>query len=157
MEEYNTYERNTKKIKKKNLNILIVDDDDECSECLKMILEGDSHNVSVADEGGKCISLCQQNNFDVVFMDYHLDGLDGAYVTRILKDDMSDHSMVLACTGDDSKDAISKFKEVGMDGMMIKPINAENVSKLVKYIEECNGEVDLLSKMVKKHKNTVIF
>jgi len=157
MSQCATYNLKTKKIKKKNLNILIVDDDEECGECLKIILENDDHNVTIADEGAKCISLCQQNIFDVVFMDYHLEGIDGAHITQILKENISNHSMILAYTGDDSKLALNNFKNVGMDGVMIKPINAEHVSKLVKYIEECNGEFNLVSKLVKKHKNTIIF
>ena len=76
----NTYNRRLK------LNILIVDDDDVAAELFKELLELRGHNVVTLNEGVRCISNVQTNNYDLIFLDYHIGDIDGVDLADFIKD-----------------------------------------------------------------------
>lgn len=123
-------------LKRKIFNILVVDDDIDVADSLKTLLKSRGHNVTVVDDGLRCISHCKDKKkfYDIVFIDYHMEGLDGAQVTEIVKDD-NKKSLIFAYTGDDSQKAINDFKQVGMDGAIIKPIDINSIELLMSKLE----------------------
>jgi CheY-like chemotaxis protein len=137
-------------ISKKRLNILIVDDDRNSSELFKEYLTIRGHNVYTLDEGVKCISSCMKNKYDIIFLDYHIGDIDGVELADCLKDVLKTESLIYAYTGDNSSDAIRKFKEIGMNGVIIKPINLTDINNIIIDIEERNIKR-------KKYSNIIIF
>lgn len=125
-------ERN--QLRRKLFKILIVDDDIDVATNLQKLLELRGHNVTVVDDGLRCITHCKDKtkHYDIVFMDYHMEGLDGAQVTEIVK---KDKTLIFAYTGDDSQKAINDFKQVGMDGAIIKPIDIRMIELLMSKLE----------------------
>lgn len=136
-----------KKISIKNqFKILIVDDDEFIAETFSEILKIRGHDVTTVCDAMSCIGKCENNKFDLIFMDFHLkddsskyDETNGAETTDLLKSVCSVNSIVFAITGDDSKTALSKFKEVGMDGALIKPLDIDIINKLMNCLELRNG------------------
>lgn len=128
--------------KSKILNILIVDDDVEASKYFAKILKMRGHNVATLDEGIRCVSRCLDNEYDIIFMDYHIDDINGDEVTKIIKDDYSNTSMVFAYTGDKSDEAIKSFKESGMLGAIIKPIDMDLFSDIMNVLEKDINRLD---------------
>ena len=120
----------------KKLNILIVDDDINASELFKEILELRGHNVLTLDEGVKCLSNCMKNNYDIIFLDYHIGDLNGAELADCLKDVLYSKSYIYAYTGDSDPIVLKKCKDIGMNGAIIKPINMENINIILSNIEE---------------------
>ena len=53
--------------RKNKLNILVVDDDETSLDLFKDILQFRGHNVTAVNEGVRCISNLQKNNYDVIF------------------------------------------------------------------------------------------
>ena len=121
--------------KKRKLNILIVDDDINSLNLFKEILEMRGHNVMTSDEGMKCISKCMNNTYDIIFLDYHIGDINGVELTDCLKDVLHNTSTIFAYTGDNSKDAIDKFKNIGMSGAIIKPIDINIIDKIIEQFE----------------------
>jgi CheY-like chemotaxis protein len=145
-------------IRKKKLNILVADDETDIAYKLKEILELRGHSVTVVDDGPRCISHCKnkENRYDVIFIDYHMDGLDGAEVTDILKDD-DKHPIIFAYTGDDSKTAITCFKKVGMDGAVIKPVDVECLELLMNNLEQRTKlDKTIIHKISKKSNRSIV-
>ena len=122
-------------IKKQKLNILIVDDDTSSSDLFKEILELRGHNVTTLDEGVKCISKCLNSNFDIIFLDYHIGDIDGVELADCLKDVLKIKSSIYAYTGDNNQKTIDKFKNIGMHGVLIKPININNINNILINLE----------------------
>lgn len=125
-------------LKRKTFDILIVDDDLEVADNFKQILELRGHRVTVVDDGLRCITHCldSEKHYDIVFMDYHMEGLDGARVTEIVKyDSNKNKTLIFAYTGDNSIKAIDDFKQVGMDGAIIKPVSIKNLELLLDKLE----------------------
>lgn len=121
---------------KNKLNILIVDDDINSSSLFKEILELNGYNVQTLDEGVKCISNCMKNNYDIIFLDYHIGDINGADLADCLKDVLKTKSLIYAYTGDSDPDTLKKCKDIGMNGALIKPLNINLLNKIMKTIEE---------------------
>ena len=122
--------------RRKIFNILIADDDTNIASNLQSLLNLRGHIVNIVDDGIGCISKCKntENFFDIVFLDYHMDGLDGAQVAEIVKDD-GKKTLVFAYTGDNSDKALNEFKIAGMDGAIIKPIDIKGIDMLMNKLE----------------------
>lgn len=127
-----TQNKNCRKI----YNILVVDDDLMIAESLKTLLNHRGHSVAVVTDGISCISHCknEENKYDLIFLDYHMDGLDGAQVAEIVKSD-GRKTLIFAYTGDNSDTAIFEFKKVGIDGVVVKPINISGIDMLMSKLE----------------------
>lgn len=135
---------------KKKLDILIVDDDTNSSELFKELLSLRGHNVSSIDEGVKCISKCMKSKYDIIFLDYHIGDIDGVELADCLKDVLKSEALIYAYTGDNSPEAIKKFREIGMNGAIIKPINIKTINNILIDIEQQNISV-------KKNNNYVYY
>lgn len=158
--------------KKRNLNILIIDDDTTVAECLGEYLEQRGHIVNIVDEGTRGLCQFKNKNFDIVFLDYHLDNdgcinnnseniklskIDGAIISECLKDDSNNSNLIFAYTGDNSQNAINRCKNAGMDGIVFKPVNEKILNKLMISLETKNivSKNDLL-KTAKYSRDSII-
>jgi len=138
--------------KKNKLNILIVDDDTNSSELFKEILELHGHTVITLDEGVKCISKCIENKFDIIFLDYHIGDIDGVELADCLKDVLKTESQIYAYTGDNNPISIQKFKDVGMHGVFLKPININIINNFISTLT-----TKTTNKKNHNHINSVIY
>jgi CheY-like chemotaxis protein len=128
-----------KSIEKHQFKILIVDDDIEVAKTFCEILQERGHSVTIANEGISCISKCQNSCYDIIFMDYHLHDISGIDTTDLIKNNCSVKSIIFAFTGDDSTNALSKFKNIGMSGALIKPLDIDLINKLMTSLEIRNN------------------
>jgi CheY-like chemotaxis protein len=148
----------------KKLNILIVDDDKNSRESLRDMLVIRGHNVTTLDEGMKCINRCSDNNFDIIFMDYHINEfesdigeLTGTDVIRLLKDCYNQNSIIYAYTGDNSQEAIKDFKDTEISGIFIKPVEINLINDFLKIIDNNINDHTNLRKLAIKNKNFIYF
>lgn len=143
--------------KKKQFDILIVDDEEDASFMFKTILEARGHNVMTLKEGVSCISKCKSNAYDIIFMDYHIADIDGVQVTEFIKDIYKTNAIIFAYTGDTSKEAIAEFKNIGMIGALIKPIDCDLLDNIMNTLED-RGCVDknIFSKLARKSDGSFI-
>ena len=145
-------------LKRKTFSILIVDDDTDIADNLKNILELRGHIVTIVDDGLRCITHCKdkKKHYDIVFMDYHMDGLDGAQVTEFIKNDKK-KSLIFAYTGDDSQRAINDFKHVGMDGAIIKPIDIQSIELLMSKLElSTDLDITIIKHITQKSSRSIL-
>lgn len=164
--------------KKRNFDILIIDDDVNVAECLKDYFESRGHKVTIVDEGTRGIYQLFIKNFDIIFLDYHLkkDGspsicsnkkekfnnsyLDGTIITECLKDNIdikNKKSLIFAYTGDTSQVAINKFKKAGMDGVIFKPIDIITLNKFMSSLESKNDlNKEILCNILRESRNSLM-
>lgn len=152
---------------RQQFKILVVDDDICVAETFGEVLQYRGHTVTVVNTAIDCINKCQNNNYNIIFMDFHLkddktyyDEINGAEITDLLKTVCNMNSIVFAITGDDSKEALIKFKNVGMDGALIKPLDIEIINKLMNCIEIRNDVDKRVVKTIGTHqfkKHLIVF
>ncbi|MGY0570829.1 response regulator [Bradyrhizobium sp. RDM12] len=63
-------------------NILIVDDDPAVQLTIRLLLERAGHHVTVAGDGQKGLFLFERGQFDLLFLDILMPGMDGLETMR---------------------------------------------------------------------------
>ena len=71
--------------------ILVVEDDQNISELLRLYLEKEGYTVNIADDGGKGVELYRRLKPDLVLLDLMLPVLDGWGVLRAIRQDGKTH------------------------------------------------------------------
>ena len=67
--------------------ILIIDDDADIVEAMRVVLEKRGHKVTIAVDGNEGLSKARAEKPDVIILDVMMPGLDGFEVARELKGD----------------------------------------------------------------------
>jgi CheY-like chemotaxis protein len=62
--------------------ILVVDDDPAVQMTIRLLLERAGHSVTVAGDGQKGLSACESEEFDLLFLDIFMPGMDGIETMR---------------------------------------------------------------------------
>jgi CheY-like chemotaxis protein len=64
--------------------ILIVDDDSAVQTTIKLLLERAGHSVVVASDGRKGLAVFEAGDFDLLFLDIFMPGMDGIETMRMV-------------------------------------------------------------------------
>src|SRR6267378_24072 len=65
--------------------VLVVDDEPIICQTLKMILRFDGHSAETASNGAEAVAAVESKEYDIVFLDYHMPGMTGEKVARLIK------------------------------------------------------------------------
>jgi CheY-like chemotaxis protein len=116
----------------KTRKILIVEDNTDNAESLRLLLQFFGHDVWVAPTGPEGVRLAQANRPDIILCDIGLPGLDGFGVaTAVRQDPATAHAYLVAITGYGSDQTRSRCGEVGFDRYFTKPIDPDLLVELV--------------------------
>jgi CheY-like chemotaxis protein len=80
------------------MHILIVDDEPDLRETLKLLLQMRGHTVSVAENGQEAVSTAARARPDVIVMDVRMPVMDGITATRLLHAQPETESIPVICT-----------------------------------------------------------
>jgi CheY-like chemotaxis protein len=64
--------------------ILVVDDDIAVQATIRILLERAGHNVVVASDGRKGLAIFEAGDFDLLFLDIFMPGMDGLETMRLV-------------------------------------------------------------------------
>src|SRR5215470_8343441 len=79
--------------------ILIVEDNDDAREALRMLLELDGHVVEAAAEGSQALEIARAKDPDLALVDIGLPGIDGYEVARRIRTGNGKRPVLIALTG----------------------------------------------------------
>ena len=115
--------------------ILLVDDDPDSSEPLSLLLQSKGNETRVATDGAQAISVADEFKPNCVLLDLGLPLMDGYEVARRLRDRPYGSNVVLvALTGRAGRDIRSRAAEAGFDYHIVKPVNWDEVEKIVRRV-----------------------
>lgn len=108
--------------------ILLVDDEPDLVEFVKMRLEANNYDVLVANDGEEAFEVLAQNIPDLIILDIVLPKMDGHKVCELLKKDQRLAKIpVLMLTARDRQEDMRLAKKCGADGYIIKPFDAQSL------------------------------
>jgi CheY-like chemotaxis protein len=64
--------------------ILVVDDDGAVQATIRLLLERAGHSVVVANDGRKALAVFETGEFDLLFLDIFMPGMDGLETMRLI-------------------------------------------------------------------------
>lgn len=112
--------------------VLIVEDNEDARETLRLLLELDGHDVEVAADGQKGLELAQSLVPDVLLLDIGLPGLDGYQVARALASHPERARIqIVALTGYGQESDRKAAFEAGFDLHFVKPIEPDRLRSLL--------------------------
>ncbi|MDD7793610.1 response regulator transcription factor [Clostridium sp. 'White wine YQ'] len=105
----------------KQINILIVDDEESIVEFIKMGLEAEGFTVHIAFDGNEAIKLAKEVSPQIIILDIMLPGINGYEVCLEIKKFIKT-SIIMLTARDDVDDRV-KGLDLGADDYMIKPFS----------------------------------
>lgn len=67
------------------VNILVVDDDPAVQVTIRLLLERAGHDVTIAGDGRKALAAFEASQFDLLFLDIFMPGMDGLETMRHIR------------------------------------------------------------------------
>lgn|SRR5689334_3821926 len=120
------------------MNILIVDDEPLVCQCLEMFLESDGHETDAAHSGHEALTKLESRQFDLVFTDYLMGGMDGQQLARLIRQRLQSLPIIMV-TGNPPNPMPREITRV-----LLKPYSLMAVRALVREIQrelsQQNGE-----------------
>ena len=118
--------------------ILIVDDDENICELLRLYLEKDGFTTLVANDGGAALHSVQINNPDLVLLDIMMPVLDGWQVCREIRKNSNVPIIMLTAKGETFDKVLGL--ELGADDYITKPFDSKEVVARIKAVLRRMGE-----------------
>ena len=117
--------------------ILVVDDDTNICELLRLYLEKDGYEVMIANNGGDAVKMFRDLSPDLMLLDIMLPVLDGWQVCREVRK-FSDKPVIMLTAKGETFDKVLGF-ELGADDYVVKPFDAKEVMARVKAVLRRTG------------------
>ncbi|MCM1114055.1 MAG: response regulator transcription factor [Clostridium sp.] len=112
--------------------ILVVDDDKNICELLKLYLENDGYTVYVANDGQEAVNTFTIKTPDLVLLDIMLPKMDGWQVCREIRKTSSAPIIMLTAKGETFDKVLGL--ELGADDYVTKPFDAKEVMARIKAV-----------------------
>ncbi len=112
--------------------ILIVDDEKNICDLLRMYLEKEGYAVAMAHNGVDAVSMFSSENPDLVLLDVMLPGLDGWQVCREIRK-VSEKPIIMLTAKDEVFDKVLGL-ELGADDYVTKPFDTKEIIARIKAV-----------------------
>ncbi len=109
------------------LKVLVFEDDNISRAAVTALLRGNGHQVETVVNGRAGIDVLRQSQFDVVLMDIHMPVMNGIEATKTIKAEKLTNAPIIGMTASVMNDEIDSYYEAGMDALVEKPINFEQL------------------------------
>jgi DNA-binding NtrC family response regulator len=110
--------------------VLVVDDDKNTREGLKLALEPEGYNVLLAAEAQKALEILRGEDVDLMLTDLRMPGIDGLKLTQLTRK-ISQKTQVIILTAYGTVETAVEAMQQGAYNYLTKPVNLDNLKMLV--------------------------
>ncbi|MDR0374491.1 MAG: response regulator [Treponema sp.] len=116
---------------RRDLHILVVDDDEDTREYFRNILSGFSLECDAASGGEEAVAMVERrqrdgNPYNLIFLDWMMPGMDGEHaaieITRVMGDGGRGASLIVMISSANRSEASSMLNALGITNFLPKPI-----------------------------------
>ena len=118
--------------------IVVVEDDINIAELLRLYLEKDGFEVLIAHDGGAGLHLAETENPDLVMLDIMLPVMDGWQVCKAIRKNSKTPIIMLTAKGE-TEDKVTGL-EMGADDYVVKPFEVKELLARVHALLRRTGE-----------------
>lgn len=112
--------------------ILVIDDDPNITDLLKMYLEKEGYEVKTAADGQEGLTTFKMYEPDLVLLDVMLPRKDGLQICREIRDHSSKPVIMISAKGETFDKVLGL--ELGADDYIVKPLDMKEVFARVKAV-----------------------
>ncbi len=145
-------------------NILIVEDEDAIRTMLKLVLQQSDFDVKAANDVKDAQIVIEEEEPDLILLDWMLPGISGVEWARRLKKDESlkDIPIILLTAKGEEEDKVRGL-EIGADDYMTKPFSPKELVARIRAVLRRSGKMQDMSRItigdlvldVEKHRLTI--
>ena len=115
----------------KGIKILVAEDHPVNREILVQFLKKFGATIFQAENGMQALNLISKNpEIQMIFMDIQMPVLNGTEATRILRQKKYT-GIIIACTANNDSSTFEKYKDNGINDILVKPFKREKVLELL--------------------------
>jgi two-component system, OmpR family, alkaline phosphatase synthesis response regulator PhoP len=143
----------------KKHSILLVEDEKNLHDALKLNLEMEGYVVSSAYDGPEALDIFHKEHFDLIVMDIMLPELDGISVIETIRLENNDVPVLILSAKNSSSDRVLGLKK-GADDYLSKPFNLEELLLRVEKLIEKSKKISEKSTIGEEYEfdgNTINF
>ncbi|MBR5165777.1 MAG: response regulator transcription factor [Ruminococcus sp.] len=111
-------------------HILIVDDEVNIRKVVREYAEFEGYEITEAENGMEAVSLCHENDYDLIIMDVMMPRLDGYSACKEIHKTKNIPVIMLSARGEEY-DKLFGF-EIGVDDYVVKPFSPKELMARVK-------------------------
>ena len=123
---------------KRELRILVIDDEKVVRDFLAKFLELEGAYVVLAKDGAEALALARQEEFDSVFMEINMPGMDGIQALRELKKIQPSATYVMM-SGNHTDTRIDEAISEGAAWCFKKPFDLEEIHSHLQKVRDSRG------------------
>ncbi len=117
---------------KRDLKILVVDDNVDAADTLEILFLTCGYNVIKAYNGADAIEAAQQHEPDIIIMDIGMPGMSGTEAICHIRKQTNGHApLAIALTGWNMESTRRETSESGFNHHLVKPVNFEKLRDLI--------------------------
>lgn len=119
------------KYRESDPRIMLVDDTEMNRIIGEMLLNELGFSADHARNGCEAVELCKRFKYDLILMDFHMPLMTGPVAAKMIKELVTYPIKIVACTSDQSKEAVLSCLEAGMSGFILKPFTKEKLQRVL--------------------------
>ena len=123
-------------------HILVVEDEAKLAQFIKIELEFENYEVTLAEDGFGGLSAAREVKPDLILLDWMLSGISGPEICRRLRQTGDKVPIILLTAKDEVSDRVTGL-DAGADDYVIKPFNIEELLARVRANLRREQEEDL--------------
>jgi DNA-binding response OmpR family regulator len=117
------------------MRILLVDDDINLTELLKLVFESRGFGVTIADSGEETLEILQNELPEAILLDLMMPGISGLEVCkRIRSDPRTSNIPVIVLTAKTGPESRTELMEAGATDYLVKPIMPNDLINRIQEI-----------------------
>jgi two-component system, sensor histidine kinase len=116
-------------------SILIIEDNADARDALRVLLELEGHAVEAAGEGQQALDLARAKDPDIALVDIGLPGIDGYEIARRVRARDPRRPILIALTGYGQPEDRQRATEAGFDDVLVKPVDPTALATLLATLE----------------------
>ena len=124
----------------KKTSILLVEDEENLHEALRLNLELEGYEVTSAYDGAAALKALQAEYFDLIILDVMLPEMDGINVTETVRLSNTEVPILILSAKNTSADRVLGLKK-GADDYLTKPFNLEELLLRVQKLIQKNKKL----------------
>lgn len=117
-----------------NRNVLVIDDESDTLELIKLILESGGFEVMVASSGIEALNIIETIRPDLVLLDIMMPDMDGWEVFRKIKEKDSSISIAILTAKAQNIDKLLGLHVLKADDYITKPFSKEDLLNKVRVL-----------------------